>query len=1222
MRTIGNRTNLTKTNIVKKQPQSQPSNNNILPLAYGSSVATTPIQVNVSRPQDPLTKFGSDFLTGVTDTANMYNPAYILDDRQRSLQEQGLVDVYIESAIGGNLNPAFDETWRRVNEQPGRVLGEVAANVGIEIATAGAGAAIKGGITGVRAAKTLTKVGLSNTQRSAYLTKINKKAGTAVINRRKGNTFTQTKVRIQEGDFGGYNVIDEGKPFTKRNIITGKTKEVSAEISQTPRNPFTRFDRSISNKIEEKVVGARGKNIQQSSRKVIESDAIQYIGNPSLRQFGLNTGAFFGVAGASGLPAANAILPTLKANQLPIKTAAKLSKTPSTEFAEIATNLLDPTGRRFSQGVTQQSLSSSRAALDSPFSPSALPEPEIIDAAVWPDRNENSRVLTSFSRKIVYNNVPDLNNKKVDPLGLNDLPSSSAVKKFDTKTTVHDDTFGAGDYGVGGQEVDFYQKADAAAAANIQPTSSNITGILLSREDVTRSVYDDVADAVNTYRYARGEAEETGKVGKKITVDGITVADVVAKPKLDEFDIPTGELNYSFVYNEKGLDALMKQRVSFAKTYNNSVLKPIAKNIISRRAGTIKKQKGLKGKNILQKTIYGLMTGAVKGPDINTIQAEILGKVPIKKTGAVISSDVKEGNVQIISEWFEDTFKGKGLAFDRNTGEVVYTKDFGYASNPPNITGIPEDLAKSMIYGIEKKARNVLEEDMDAGAANSIAKIVREITPQNFPDLYERIRKDQLLYALAGAGQGGQKGPEALKLKQNLLAEIANKYGYKITVKQNGQKHVSEFSAGTWNFKETKDPTVLIDRLQGIGQNPFAFNPVVSTSTKKSPRLDALRGGSGLEGFDILQFPRTGSQSPISATPFYTEAQGANVGARINSWLSQNKQIPGVRYVMSGTSEGRSGNIENILKTREIIRDNKALAKELGTYSPDDFKELTASQQGYKKKKNFEGITMEELEAMSVTRDAPLGSSITYTEAVYPGSIIRFNNPKVRRLSEVQKAVKIKIEQGQEILPTLPNLDNLIPRPASVPRGMGAKIDKKVVRANIEARKQQFPTPIPTTNLVLPQTNPSPINVSFIYPRSANKKISKSSALVLSKGSIFSPTKDIPLKKVKGSPPPKKVKTQSPPPPSPWLTGPSNNEQRVLLEKYLGIKVNKKSSNFARATDRQGNVIPRLSELSPEERRMQVALNQASLNKGKNKGNKKKTINLGGGAFSGFDIRF
>jgi hypothetical protein len=70
MRTIGNRTNITKTNIIKKQPQSQPSNN-ILPSAYGSSIATTPTQVNISRPQDPLTKFGSDFLTGVTDTANI-----------------------------------------------------------------------------------------------------------------------------------------------------------------------------------------------------------------------------------------------------------------------------------------------------------------------------------------------------------------------------------------------------------------------------------------------------------------------------------------------------------------------------------------------------------------------------------------------------------------------------------------------------------------------------------------------------------------------------------------------------------------------------------------------------------------------------------------------------------------------------------------------------------------------------------------------------------------------------------------------------------------------------------------------------------------------------------------------------------------------------------------------------------------------------------------------
>lgn len=69
----------------------------------------------------------------------------------RRIKDRSLVDAYITSAMEGDLDPAFKETQRRIVEQPGRVVGEVAAETAIMLGTMGLGAVFTGGRAAVMA---------------------------------------------------------------------------------------------------------------------------------------------------------------------------------------------------------------------------------------------------------------------------------------------------------------------------------------------------------------------------------------------------------------------------------------------------------------------------------------------------------------------------------------------------------------------------------------------------------------------------------------------------------------------------------------------------------------------------------------------------------------------------------------------------------------------------------------------------------------------------------------------------------------------------------------------------------------------------------------------------------------------------------------------------------------------------------------------------------------
>lgn len=163
-------------------------------------------RVNVTRsPGHPLsgvTGFLSDVYRGASDTVHSYN---LLDDRERANRDKAAQDVLIEGAIGGKLDQSFQELGRRAHDEPGRLVGEIAVEAGINIATLGMGAAVKGAILGAKVGKTLTKVGKAE----MVLTKVNKAGTAGEVLTKTGNRFVKNKVRLHRHD-KNYIITDVG----------------------------------------------------------------------------------------------------------------------------------------------------------------------------------------------------------------------------------------------------------------------------------------------------------------------------------------------------------------------------------------------------------------------------------------------------------------------------------------------------------------------------------------------------------------------------------------------------------------------------------------------------------------------------------------------------------------------------------------------------------------------------------------------------------------------------------------------------------------------------------------------------------------------------------------------------------------------------------------------------------------------------------------------------
>ena len=144
---------------------------------------------------------GKSYTTDIVDTVGSAVTGSDSEVATRSIKDRTLLDAYVTSAFEGNLNPAFQETGRRVLEQPGRVVGEVAAEVGFMVGTMGFGALTKG----AKAASLASTAAAQAGKTSSKQTVTSSKSIMGAIRGRGSNVFEQRTympedmVRIQKG---------------------------------------------------------------------------------------------------------------------------------------------------------------------------------------------------------------------------------------------------------------------------------------------------------------------------------------------------------------------------------------------------------------------------------------------------------------------------------------------------------------------------------------------------------------------------------------------------------------------------------------------------------------------------------------------------------------------------------------------------------------------------------------------------------------------------------------------------------------------------------------------------------------------------------------------------------------------------------------------------------------------------------------------------------------
>ena len=150
-------------NIVLPQAHAQSAPNPTQNRQPQPNVHPSQRQQESSDPWARASQFASNVGRGAKDTAKSYTTDFYdmgeaaLTGRQRedrSYQDETLAGVFGRGLFEGNLHGAWGEAGRRVTQEPGRVVGEVAAETAIMIGSMGFGAVLKGakiGATGIKA---------------------------------------------------------------------------------------------------------------------------------------------------------------------------------------------------------------------------------------------------------------------------------------------------------------------------------------------------------------------------------------------------------------------------------------------------------------------------------------------------------------------------------------------------------------------------------------------------------------------------------------------------------------------------------------------------------------------------------------------------------------------------------------------------------------------------------------------------------------------------------------------------------------------------------------------------------------------------------------------------------------------------------------------------------------------------------------------------------------
>ena len=106
-----------------------------------------------------IERFFTNIGRGAVDAGESYSTDIAAsltgNERIRHMKDSTLVDTFMTGAMEGRLHDSWSEASRRIVEEPGRVIGEVATEAGVMLGTMGAAAAIKGVRAGAMGAKVI-----------------------------------------------------------------------------------------------------------------------------------------------------------------------------------------------------------------------------------------------------------------------------------------------------------------------------------------------------------------------------------------------------------------------------------------------------------------------------------------------------------------------------------------------------------------------------------------------------------------------------------------------------------------------------------------------------------------------------------------------------------------------------------------------------------------------------------------------------------------------------------------------------------------------------------------------------------------------------------------------------------------------------------------------------------------------------------------------------------
>lgn len=262
---------------VKYQNQQSSSSNNtgggIIPQAHAqvqSQSQQARTQTTQYNPLARVTQFAHNVGRGAVDTGKSYTTDFYdmasaaitgKEQKERSYQDETLAGAFGRGLFEGNLGGAWDEAGRRITHEPGRVVGEVAAEAAILGATMGFGAALKGARIGAVGVKAGSKHILSKSTAGVSKTNIGK--GKALGNRRisgyekrtsRLSPFNRGGSEFISGDFKKGHTLTiktnkQGKEtakLTKDLSVTGWTRGITARSTKMGEYTATKFGRKMN----------------------------------------------------------------------------------------------------------------------------------------------------------------------------------------------------------------------------------------------------------------------------------------------------------------------------------------------------------------------------------------------------------------------------------------------------------------------------------------------------------------------------------------------------------------------------------------------------------------------------------------------------------------------------------------------------------------------------------------------------------------------------------------------------------------------------------------------------------------------------------------------------------------------------------------------------------------------------------------------------------------